>query len=58
MSNLETWKCCLCGATCTGWGNNPWPLNKDDNARCCDSCNNKVIEARLATIYVNGRKEK
>ena len=40
--------CCLCGKKFYGWGNNPWPLNKDEDARCCDDCNNsKVLAARL-----------
>ena len=58
MSKLDTWKCCLCGAICTGWGNDPWPLDTRNDTRCCDSCNSdKVIPARMAKIYVTDRKE-
>lgn len=39
-------KCVLCGRHCTGWGNNPWPLS--DRGQCCDECNLRVIEARIA----------
>lgn len=45
-------KCCLCGQEFEGFGNNPWPLNNDENARCCDKCNaEKVIPARIMQAY-------
>ena len=32
--------CCICGKECENeWGNNPWPINNDENARCCNKCN-------------------
>lgn len=40
-------KCCLCGKTIRGFGNNPYPLDKREGVRCCDECNNKVIIARV-----------
>lgn len=42
--------CCICGEEFEGWGNNPYPLVKDEDARCCDECNNLVILARLAEL--------
>ncbi len=39
--------CCICGKKFYGFGNNPWPLIKDVDARCCDECNMLVIEARI-----------
>lgn len=40
--------CCICGKECeTPYGNNPYPLNKNKGAKCCDKCNLKVIEARI-----------
>ena len=42
----ETFECVLCGRRCTGWGNNPWPLSRE--GQCCEECNLRVIEARLA----------
>lgn len=49
--------CCLCGKTVNGWGNNPWPLNNDPKAECCDVCNEtKVIPARLLNI-LNHKEE-
>jgi len=43
----EAKKCCICGKPLNGYGNNPWPYVKDENARCCDECNAKVIAARI-----------
>ena len=43
-----TSKCCFCGKEFTGWGNNPWPANKEYDATCCDECNiTVVIPARV-----------
>ena len=44
-------RCCICNHPIKGWGNNPWPVNKIEGARCCDFCNFKhVIPARLAEM--------
>lgn len=49
---LEEKTCCICGRKFTGWGNDPWPVVKDEDARCCDDCNDsKVLEARLAEMF-------
>lgn len=45
MGTME--KCCFCHKSIKGFGNNPWPLEKREGARCCDKCNWKVIAARL-----------
>ena len=37
--------CCLCGAPYERIGNNPAPLAQ--HGRCCDACNELVIEARI-----------
>lgn len=52
-------KCCLCGKEIKDFGNNPWPLNNNDDDRCCDECNSeKVIPARIASLsYSKARKE-
>ena len=40
--------CCICGKTFNGYGNNPYPVSKNENDRCCDQCNlDTVIPARL-----------
>ena len=60
---LRAWResqrfvCCLCGAECTGYGNNPWPLCSDDDAaRCCDTCNGRVIAERVRRLRARGRQ--
>lgn len=56
MTNNQENVCCICGKRFTGWGNNPWPVVEDENARCCDECNDtEVIPARLAKMF--GGKE-
>lgn len=43
--------CCICGKAFTGWGNNPYPVVKDEDARCCDDCNAMyVIPARIEAL--------
>lgn len=55
MNNQEN-VCCICGKSFTDWGNNPWPIVTDEDARCCDACNDeKVVPARLALMF---KKEK
>lgn len=57
MSNQE-YVCCICGKKFTGWGNNPYPVVDDDDARCCDICNEmRVLPARMAQFFAS-RKEK
>ena len=52
IENNQIYKCCICGKTFTGWGNNPWPVVEDEDAQCCDECNNlKVIPARLEQMF-------
>ena len=53
MANME-FKCCICGRTFNGYGNNPWPVVNDVYARCCDQCNEvEVIPARILQIMEN-----
>ena len=41
-------RCCICGYRVGGYGNNPWPVSIEPDARCCDKCNSTVvIPARL-----------
>lgn len=41
-------QCVLCLGVFFGYGNNPWPLA--ETGRCCDDCNRRVVEARLAGL--------
>jgi len=44
--------CCICGRTFTGWGNNPYPVVTDKDARCCDECDYVVvIPTRVIELY-------
>ena len=47
--NRKIIKCCFCGVDMKEpFTNNPYPVNKDENARCCNDCNkNIVIPARI-----------
>jgi len=38
-------KCSLCNVKFEGYGHNPDPLSSW--GRCCDKCNNRVIEYRI-----------
>lgn len=46
INRNEEFKCCICGQTSIGFGNNPAPVK--NNGRCCDVCNlTVVIPARI-----------
>ena len=55
-------KCCLCENTIeinpiTKWafGNNPDPLGKNEDDRCCDACNeSRVLPARIGRMMGDG----
>ena len=53
------YKCCICGKRFVGYGNDPWPVNMEKNAKCCNGCNKEVvIPARLIQLAnANGGKE-
>lgn len=40
--------CSICGQPYYGYGNNAKPIN---DGRCCNQCNNLVIEQRLLYLY-------
>jgi len=43
-------KCCICGETFIGWGNEPWPIKND--GRCCDTCNSLIVlPARIMALH-------
>lgn len=42
------YKCSICGKEFDDWGNNPYPVTKGVDDRCCDKCNDEfVIPARI-----------
>lgn len=54
-------KCCICGKEISHpiiedyLGNNPWPVSKDPDARCCDACNDFVVIPERIRIHVERR---
>lgn len=56
MSEIKSIKdrryiCCICKREFIGWGNNPWPVVKDETKKCCNNCNSEiVIPARIDNI--------
>ena len=43
--------CCICGKPIKDWGNDPWPVVKDEGSECCDECNMLyVVPARLMKL--------
>lgn len=52
ITGRNAFKCCLCGETFYGYGNNPYPFCEDDaDACCCDYCNSsKVIPSRIKAL--------
>jgi len=49
---MEKFKCCLCDKEVEGYGNDPSPIetqNEDD--QCCDECNlTKVVPTRINLV--------
>ena len=51
---MEKHICCICGKEFEGWGNNPYPVVKDEDAKCCDTCNMAVVlPARITALKEN-----
>lgn len=49
--------CCICNKEIHGYGNSPYPVNMELNAKCCDTCAaTVVIPARLELIERSKRK--
>lgn len=50
-------KCCICGKEIKEpYTNNPWPVVKNEDARCCAECDrNVVIPARIKEHYEQQR---
>lgn len=57
---MEKPVCCFCGKECENeFGNNPYPVNKDENARCCNDCNMSIVlPARIKAFEVTKENEK
>ena len=46
-------RCVICGKTLPKgeYGNNPEPIKPFSSGVCCNECNVKVVEARIAELY-------
>lgn len=57
--NKNKFQCCICGMWVVGeYGNDPWPVDKHPEHKCCDECNaNVVVPARLARIIAKNYKK-
>jgi hypothetical protein len=51
--------CCICGCECENkYGNNPWPVVKDEGAKCCNHCDQTVVlPERIRRMIEQKRKE-
>lgn len=50
--------CSICGKEFEGFGNNPYPVTKGEDDRCCDECNDKyVIPARITALKPKNSEE-
>lgn len=56
MKNEQEYKCCICGKRKRGYGNNPYPVVVDPNAKCCDNCNRYVVVPERLREFENERK--
>lgn len=49
--------CCICGCECENeWGNNPYPIVKDEDARCCDHCDQTVVIPERIRQFVDAKR--
>lgn len=57
--NTKNPTCCICGCECENkYGNNPWPVVKDEGAVCCNACDETVvIPARFKQLMDARAKE-
>ena len=54
---MEKFKCCFCGEEVEGYGNDPSPIQtENENDECCDVCNlTKVVPARINLVILKSR---
>lgn len=52
MEIADSFTCCICGRFVIGkWGNNPFPVDDTQGAKCCDYCNTYyVIPERIERL--------
>jgi len=52
--------CIICGKVLPKgeYGNNPEPIKPFSSGVCCNECNMKVVEARMAQIVAHNKEER
>ena len=46
-------KCCICNKEIEDkWGNNPYPVSKNQKDRCCNKCNETVVIPERIKSYI------
>ena len=47
-------KCCFCGESFRGWGNNPSPVMEREGAVACGECNIAIVHPQRFRIHKHG----
>ncbi len=41
--SANVFRCGICGCLFRGMGNNPYPVIKEESAKCCDMCGDYIV---------------
>lgn len=41
--STDVFRCCICGCLFRGMGKSPYPIIKEDGAKCCDMCGDYIV---------------
>lgn len=45
--------CCFCGRECENiYGNNPYPVSKNEDDRCCDYCDATIVLPKRVEVLI------
>ena len=51
---MEKFKCCLCGKEVEGYGNDPSPIEtQNENDECCDECNLAIVVPTRMNLLIS-----
>ena len=54
---MEKFKCCLCGEEVEGYGNDPSPIQtQNENDECCDECNLAIVVPTRMDLLISKTK--
>lgn len=58
MEEIKKPICCFCGKECEDeFGNNPYPADLNENARCCNECNSTIVIPERIRKMQENKKE-